>query len=93
LFQGTSIMPQMGVAIHFNEEYFENAEEFDVNRFLTEDGKLKVYAHFNPFGFGKRSCLGEGLARMELFIILVSLIQNFKFLPAYGYPDKHLVMW
>jgi len=33
---------------------------------------------------GKRSCFGEQLARQELFIILVSLLQNFDFKPPEG---------
>ncbi|MFH4985052.1 hypothetical protein AB6A40_011761, partial [Gnathostoma spinigerum] len=48
----------------------------------------KVLEHFNPFGIGKRSCLGESLARMELFLILTSLVQNFKFSAAYGVPPS-----
>lgn len=77
-------MPQMGAAIHYNSELFPDGEKFDPERFLSEDGTFRTYEQFNPFGFGKRSCLGEGLARMELFIILSTLMQNFKFSPAYG---------
>ncbi|VDM50315.1 unnamed protein product [Toxocara canis] len=82
--KGTTIMPQMGVAIHYNNEYFPDGEKFDPERFLNEDRTFRVYEQFHPFGIGKRSCLGEALARMELFIILTTLIQNFKFCPAYG---------
>jgi len=33
---------------------------------------------------GKRSCLGEQLGRQELFLFLVSLLQNFDFRPPEG---------
>ncbi|PIC24352.1 hypothetical protein B9Z55_017723 [Caenorhabditis nigoni] len=34
-----------------------------------------------PFSIGKRNCLGEGLARMELFLIFNALIQKYEFVP------------
>ena len=42
-----------------------------------------------PFGVGKRYCLGEVLARNEIFLFVVNLVQKLKFLPTenHGHPD------
>lgn len=76
-------MPQIG-AINFDENLYPNAEIFQPTRFLNSEGTLLNFEYFMPFGIGKRSCLGEALARTELFIILTTLLQNFEFSAAYG---------
>uniref|UniRef100_A0A672QW93 Cytochrome P450, family 2, subfamily X, polypeptide 9 n=1 Tax=Sinocyclocheilus grahami TaxID=75366 RepID=A0A672QW93_SINGR len=46
--------------------------------FLNEQGQFEKHEAFMPFsaGNGRRVCLGEGLVRMELFLIMVTLISN-----------------
>ncbi|KAK3085480.1 hypothetical protein FSP39_004034 [Pinctada imbricata] len=59
---------------------FPSPEKFDPERFLNEEGKCVGQNSFIPFGLGRRVCLGESLARMELFLFIISLVQNFEIL-------------
>ncbi|KAK3084214.1 hypothetical protein FSP39_010165 [Pinctada imbricata] len=60
---------------------FENPEDFIPSRFLTDDGHLTGTDKVQAFGVGRRICIGESLARMELFLFATALVQRFKFLP------------
>uniref|UniRef100_A0A7E4ZRL2 Cytochrome P450 n=1 Tax=Panagrellus redivivus TaxID=6233 RepID=A0A7E4ZRL2_PANRE len=75
---GTTVMMQIG-AVHFDETIFPEPEKFKPERFLDEYGNYKPHKKLIPFGMGKRQCLGESLARMEVFLLFVSLVQNFSF--------------
>ncbi|OWA52865.1 putative Cytochrome P450 2U1 [Hypsibius exemplaris] len=55
-------------SIHRDSRYWKNPEKFDPTRFLDADRKLIRPEGFIPFSIGKRVCLGEALARMELFL-------------------------
>ncbi|XP_064083979.1 cytochrome P450 2L1-like [Macrobrachium nipponense] len=70
---------------HQDPRYWESPQEFRIERFLDEEGKFISHKEgFAPFLIGKRSCLGESLARMEMSIFSAALFQNFTFSPLEG---------
>ena len=64
--------------LHHDPELWERPEELYPEHFLTEEGNYKPSKYLLPFSVGKRACLGESLARMELFMMLATVLQNFQ---------------
>ncbi|KAL8612108.1 hypothetical protein ACOMHN_013987 [Nucella lapillus] len=64
-----------------DEQTWEDPEVFRPERFLDDSGKCVRPAEFVPFSLGRRMCLGEPLARAELFLFISAMIQQFNFLP------------
>ncbi|XP_072039958.1 cholesterol 24-hydroxylase-like [Amphiura filiformis] len=61
------------------EEYFQNAETYDPDRFLHNDDKsASMYAYF-PFSLGPRMCIGQQFALIQARVILSKLLQKFEF--------------
>ncbi|XP_076804603.1 cytochrome P450 2U1-like [Clavelina lepadiformis] len=64
--------------VHFDPDTWKDPETFDPSRHIDEEGKFKHSSKIIPFAIGPRACLGEGLARMEVFLIFIKLLQTFK---------------
>uniref|UniRef100_A0AC34QCE1 Cytochrome P450 n=1 Tax=Panagrolaimus sp. JU765 TaxID=591449 RepID=A0AC34QCE1_9BILA len=89
---GTVITHQVGTVMADNR-YFKNPDKFDPERFLDKNGKFFSPPELMPFGIGKRACLGEGLARMELYLFAANIFNQFKLKAAYGQiPSEHRIM-
>ncbi|CAG5115331.1 unnamed protein product [Candidula unifasciata] len=86
--KGTWIIPNLDSVLHEKATWGEDAMSFRPERFIDNDGKLKNPEQFIPFSIGRRACLGESLAKMELFLFLSNMFQRFQFLPPnpYGVP-------
>ncbi|XP_040498560.1 cytochrome P450 1A1 isoform X2 [Ursus maritimus] len=75
--------------------------EFRPERFLTLDGTINktLSEKVILFGMGKRKCIGETIARLEVFLFLAILLQQVEFsvpqgtkvdmTPTYGLTMKH----
>ncbi|XP_049735378.1 cytochrome P450 2J2-like isoform X2 [Elephas maximus indicus] len=77
--KGTMILTNL-TALHRDPAEWATPETFNPEHFL-ENGQFKKREAFLPFSIGKRVCLGEQLARSELFIFFTSLVQKFTFRP------------
>ncbi|KAM8953793.1 cytochrome P450 2K1-like isoform 2-T2 [Pelodytes ibericus] len=81
--KGTSVIPLLASVLQ-DKDYFEKPEEFYPQHFLDPKGNFVKNEAFLPFGAGRRSCAGENLAKMELFLFFTRLMQKFTFWPPPG---------
>ncbi|XP_069830123.1 cytochrome P450 2K6-like [Dendropsophus ebraccatus] len=76
--KGTTIVFSLTTVLR-DSKYFKKPDEFYPQHFLDSDGNFVKNEAFIPFSVGRRSCAGENLAKMELFIFFTKLLQNFTF--------------
>ncbi|CAH1775383.1 unnamed protein product [Owenia fusiformis] len=64
-------------AVHHDPDYWKDPHVFRPERFLDENGKFHLDDHILTFSTGKRKCLGESLARMEIFLFSTAILQRY----------------
>ncbi|KAK4324431.1 hypothetical protein Pmani_004929 [Petrolisthes manimaculis] len=73
-----AVINSSNITIHHSSRYWDEPHLFKPERWVDNNGKFNTKKEgFMPFSIGKRQCVGEGLARMEMLIFSSALMQNF----------------
>ncbi|KAH8300305.1 hypothetical protein KR044_012638 [Drosophila immigrans] len=67
--------------IHRNPLYFAQPDEWIPSRFLPENSEHRHPFAFIPFSAGRRNCIGQKFAMLEIKTLLVHILRNFEILP------------
>ncbi|XP_004071472.1 cytochrome P450 2K1 [Oryzias latipes] len=87
--KGTTVLPLL-TSVLYDESEWESPRTFNPSHFLDKEGKFLKRGAFMPFSAGRRVCLGESLARMDIFLFFTSLLQHFSFTPPPGVSEDEL---
>uniref|UniRef100_A0A2I3LM35 Cytochrome P450 family 2 subfamily D member 8, pseudo 1 n=1 Tax=Papio anubis TaxID=9555 RepID=A0A2I3LM35_PAPAN len=83
--KGTTLFTNLSLVLK-DEAVWEKPFRFHPEHFLDAQGHFVKPEAFLPFSAGRRACLGEPLARMELFLFFTCLLQRFSFSVPAGQP-------
>ncbi|XP_055421996.1 cytochrome P450 2D14-like [Bubalus kerabau] len=83
--QGMTLITNLSSVLK-DETVWEKPFCFHPEHFLDAQGRFVKQEAFIPFSAGRHACLGEPLARMELFLFFTSLLQHFSFSVPAGQP-------
>ncbi|XP_014368134.2 cytochrome P450 18a1 [Papilio machaon] len=73
---GSQVVPLIN-CVHMDPTLWEEPSKFNPSRFIDEAGRIKRPEFFMPFGVGRRMCLGDVLARMEMFMFFATIMHQF----------------
>lgn len=74
---GSHVVPLINT-VHMDPNLWDKPDEFNPDRFINAEGNVQKPEYFIPFGVGRRMCLGNVLARMELFSFFSSILHRFE---------------
>ncbi|XP_072162879.1 steroid 17-alpha-hydroxylase/17,20 lyase-like [Diadema setosum] len=79
-------------SMHFDPQEWDDPDSFKPEHFLDETGTVRQHPpSFMPFGAGRRSCLGEAVAKADLFLIFSWFLQNYTFSKVPGKESESLI--
>ncbi|XP_071998523.1 cytochrome P450 2J2-like isoform X2 [Engystomops pustulosus] len=76
--KGTIIIANLASAC-MDPNHWKFPDTFNPSNFLDEEGNFQPNEAFLPFSAGHRNCMGEQMARTELFIFFTSLLKTLSF--------------
>ncbi|HET9953658.1 MAG TPA: cytochrome P450, partial [Polyangiaceae bacterium] len=64
---------------HMLPELFPSPERFDVARYRAPRNEHRVKGAYAPFGLGAHTCLGAGMAEVQIAVVIARLLHNLEF--------------
>ena len=65
-------------ALHRHPDFWPDPERFDPDRFAPERAEERDFFAYLPFAAGPRTCIGAGMAMLEIQLILAQLVPRFR---------------
>ena len=75
---------------HFLEELYPNPMQFDIDRFRAPRNEHRKPGAYAPFGLGDHTCLGAGIAEVQLMVTMATLLSAYTL--QFDPPDYQLVI-
>jgi cytochrome P450 len=75
---------------HFLSELYPNPMLFDLDRFRPPRNEHRKPGAYAPFGLGDHTCLGAGIAEVQLMVTMATLLSGYTF--QFDPPDYLLVI-
>jgi cytochrome P450 len=72
--------------IHHDERWWPDPETFDPRRFIGDAIKNRPRSAYLPFGGGRRICIGQSFALMEMVLMAAIMSQRFTFDVCHDHP-------
>jgi cytochrome P450 len=70
---GNDVVVAMTVP-HFLEEFYPHPMQFDIDRFRAPRNEHRQRGAYAPFGLGDHTCLGAGIAEVQLMVTMATLL-------------------
>jgi cytochrome P450 len=87
--QGLDVSVAMTVP-HFLEELYLHPMQFDIDRFRAPRNEHRQRGAYAPFGLGDHTCLGAGIAEVQLMVTMATLLSMYTL--QFDPPDYQLVI-